>query len=169
MFKLNKTGPSRRCWMVKRSKIELSQCSAIPHPVRLDGSTFSSPSLQLHRCESSLIESHNPFLHSLLFSTGSQQVQSELNVVFLLVIRIVVSTLCVDDGSVGVRGIVRSFGFVGKVGTLKKGIFVIFKTSQNQDKSRVVSLIYLCVSQNIVRELSEDKAWRTQPPRQLRQ
>lgn len=79
------------------------------------------------------------------------------------------STLCVDDGSVGVRGIVRSFGFVGKVGTLKKGIFVIFKTSQNQDKSRVVSLIYLCVSQNIVRELSEDKAWRTQPPRQLRQ
>lgn len=41
MFKRNKTGPGGRCRMVKRSKIELSRCSAIPHPVRGDGRTFS--------------------------------------------------------------------------------------------------------------------------------
>lgn len=54
---------------------------------------------------------------------------------------------------------------------LKKREYLSFSKveKKNLAKSIVVSLIYLCVLQNIVREQSEDKAWRTQPPRQHRQ
>lgn len=122
---LNWTKPAPAGGVGWWSVLKLSSPSAQPsHTPSAVMAGPSSSSHQLRRCESSLIESHNPpppnpAVHSLLFSTGSKQVQSELYVVFLFVIWVVVPTLCVDDGGVGICCVVRSFGFVGEIGALK--------------------------------------------------